>query len=203
MLNSTAFRVAFILSLSLHVFAISAGGLFRGAPHVEKERAIEVAYLVPEELKDELREKIIESLPREYDLRKKELQQSQREKKAAEEGAVEAGAELAKEQYLDEKELEKLEEYIQYYELIREKIKNTVSKNYRFDEAGTVEVVFRIGRTGALKEVLVNENTSAKIRILKAAALKSIEDASPFPPFPEALKRDELAFSLAIIFTKK
>ena len=204
MLSSTAFRIALAISVSLHIFAISAGGLFRGKPPIEEEREIEVAYLIPEAPEDAVSEEIIENLPQEYDLQDKELRQSERENKVAEDGSVKTEGELAEEQYLGEKELEKLEEYIQYYELIREKIKKLVARNYTSSrEEGAVEVAFTLDKRGALKNISIDEANSARCEALRETALKSIRQCSPFPPPPEALGKRDIVFSLAIIFKKK
>jgi len=204
MLKSTVFRAALAISLSLHIFAVSAGGLFRGKPPVEKEREIEVAYLLAETPEEVINEEIIENLPKEYDLRKEELRQSAREKKVAEDGSVKAEGALSEEQYLEQKELERLEEYIQYYELIREKIKKLVARNYRASrKEGAVEVAFVLDKKGALKNVSVDDANSAPCEALRETALKSIKQCSPFPPPPEALGKRDITFSLAIIFKRK
>ena len=204
MLNSAAFRIAFTLSLSVHLFAISAGGFFRGKPPIETNHKIEVTYLVPEEPRDKMEERIIENLPENYELRKKEMQKKDRkEKSVEEEGLTKAELPAKKEEYLDENELKKLEEYIQYYELIREKIKKHAAKNFSSREEGEVEVVFTLNKNGALKALSVNGPGSAKNSRLKNTALESIKYAAPFPAFPDSLTRGELAFTIAIIFKAK
>ncbi|MGB2706363.1 MAG: hypothetical protein WBC74_05880 [Candidatus Omnitrophota bacterium] len=204
MLNDTVFRIAFALSLSLHIFAVSAGGFFQGVPPVEENHEIEVTYIIPEESKDEMQERIIENLPQKYDLRDKELRQSERKKTITEDGSVKTEGELVREQYLHEKELERLEEYIQYYELIREKIKKLVAQNYTASrEEGAVEVAFCLDKNGFLKNLFLDKPKSAQSVVLRETALKSIRQCSPFPPFPESLKNNDLTFSLAIIFKKK
>lgn len=188
MLQNATFRTAFAISLSLHLFAISAGGFFHTKPLDDKNCPIEVSYLVPEISQDKIQERIIQNLPQKYDLEKKDLQQ-----------VVEKG-----EHYLSEEALKELEEYIQYYELIRESIKKYVSKNYtRFREEGIIEVAFTLNKNGILKNLAVDTSKSIKSPRLKTIALKSIKEASPFPPFPDSLKKKELAFAIAIIFKKE
>jgi len=181
---------------------VSAGGFFNAQPPLEENREIEVTYLMPEE---ELAEKIIQNLPQEYDLKDKELQQAaRREEVMLPEPIVEEDALLTEEQYLEEKELAKLEEYIQYYELIREKIKKTVARNYTlFREEGMVEVAFTLDKRGRLKNLIIDKLKSASSASLHKTALKSIERAAPFPAFPPLLKRDDLTFAIAIIFKKQ
>jgi len=199
MFDSTAFKIAFALSLSLHIFAVSAGGFFKAKPPLEENREIEVTYFMPEE---ELAEEVIQNLPREYDLKDKELQQAaRREEVKPSEPLTEEDSLLSAEQYLEEKERELLEEYIQYYELIREKIKKTVARNYtQFREEGMVEVAFTLDRRGRLKDLIIDKLKSASSASLHKTALRSIERAAPFPAFPRLLKRDDLTFAIAIIF---
>ena len=139
----------------------------------------------------------------EYDLPLADIsEESAREKRPSEEPGLEkTDAVPSEEQYLEEKELEELEEYIQYYELIRERIKKYVSRNYNaFKEEGGVGVVFSLYRSGALKDVQIDKTKSAENQALTRAALKSVRDAAPFPAFPESLKKDELTFNISIIF---
>lgn len=201
MFTENAFRIAFALSLSTHLLAASAGGFFHGKPPLEENREIEVTYLMPEE---EPAEEIIQNLPREYDLKDKELQQAvRREEVKPSEPLMEENSLLSAEQYLEEKELELLEEYIQYYELIREKIKKTVARNYtRFREEGMVEVAFTLDKRGHLKNLIIDKLKSASSASLHKTALRGIERAAPFPAFPPLLKRDDLTFAIAIIFKK-
>jgi len=204
MYNNVPFRIAFLLSVSVHLIAVSAGGFFQGAPPPEENREVVVAYLMPEAPEDAINEEIIENLPREYDLRDKELRQNNREKAIVEAGSVKADGELAEDQYLEEKELEKLEEYIQYYELIREKIKKLVARNYATSrEEGAVRVAFTLDKNGRLKDLLINKPRSVNITALHKAAIRSVRGAAPFPVFPPSVKRNDLTFNLAIIFKKK
>jgi len=202
MLKDIPFRAAFAISVSAHLLAVSAGGFFHGKPPLEENREIEVTYLVPEE---ELAEEIIQDLPREYDLKDKELQQARRREEAKlPEPQAESDSVLSEEQYLEEKELEKLEEYIQYYELIREKIKKTVARDYtRFREEGMVEVAFTLDKRGRLKNLIIDKLKSASSASLRKTALHSIERAAPFPAFPPLLKREDLTFAIAIIFKRQ
>ena len=105
MFNDTIFKIAFGVSLAAHVLVISAGSFFGEKPVLDKTREIEVTYFVPEEPRDELQQRIIENLPRTYELEKKELQESAREKRPSEEPGLEkTDAVPSEEQYLEEKE---------------------------------------------------------------------------------------------------
>ena len=189
MFNNTIFRITFAISLSFHLAVISAGSFFHKAVLLDKKPDIEITYLTPETPQDKLQEKVIENLPQIYDLKDKKLQQT---------------SEKSDEQYLEAKELAKLEEYIQYYELIREKIKKRVTENYtRFHEEGIAEVVFRLNKNGALENLTLNESKSTTSQLLKKTALKSVSAAAPFPAFPPSLDRGDLTFTIALIFKNK
>ena len=189
MFNNIAFRIAFLLSLSLHLVGISAGNFFQARAIDRENREIEITYLMPEIQKEEIQEEIIERLPENYDMEEKDLRQTIEKEEAL---------------YITEKELKDYEAYIQYYELVRERIKKYAAKNYtRSLKEGAVEAGFILNKNGTLKSASVNKSKSTDSAFLVDAALKSIKEASPFPPFPDSLKKKELAFAIAIIFKKE
>ena len=203
MFNDAYFRLAFTLSLSLHLFAMSAGGFFHKNPLPESAPEVEVTYILQEENKIDLTEKIIENLPREYDLQREELKEVSGHTNAALEKIIEDVLPIKEDNYLKEKELKSLEEYIQYYELLREKIKKMTSQYCsNLIERGEVTVSFVLGQNGALKQVVIDKAGSSKSAQLQNAALKSIKAAAPFPAFPASLQREELTFNISIIFKK-
>ena len=203
MFNDTVFRIAFAVSLSLHFFAISAGSFFQNKLVRDNRDNIEITYLIPEMPKDAI-EKVIEKLPEKYDLEEKELKKLEQKPSVADENTLlESAKKITKEQYLEEEGLKELEEYIAYYELIRERIKNRVSLGYtRSSREGSVDVTFTLTRNGSLKAIVINERTIAADATLQNLAAKAIKTDAPFPAFPDSLKRDELTFTLSIIFKK-
>ena len=205
MFKNITFRIAFTVSLSAHLLAMSAGGFFHKNPLKDTPEMIEVTYIIPETPKSKLEEKIIENLPKVYDLRKKELQKTEKPvKKEDISDALKFSDAPKKEEFLNEKDLKNLEEYIQYYELIRERIKNEVTRNHRnLSGEGRVDTLFTLTQKGELKNISIKEGSSTHSSALRKAALKSIGDASPFPAFPATLKKDTLTFNIAIIFQKQ
>jgi len=201
MFYNFSYRIAIGLSVAVHVIGISLGSAFYGNERPEKEPRAEVTYLVPEEIYDD-KEKIIESLPEKYDLKKKETSLGNESGKP-EDGAIRDAEN--QEKYLDEEELEKLEEYIEYYELIREKIKKTAARNYASfssDGEDAVGATFSLTRRGELVNVNIKESASRADSAMKEAAIRSIREAAPFPAFPETLDRAELTFNIAIVFKR-
>lgn len=90
--------------------------------------------------------------------------------------------------------------YISYYQIVREKIKRCAYQNYTGKETGEVTISFIISDDGYIKEIRLIEDKSSPSPYLREAALRSINDASPFPNFPKELDYPKLSFNLAITF---
>jgi len=90
--------------------------------------------------------------------------------------------------------------YINYYQIVREKIRRSAYQNYTHNETGEVYLSFIISCGGEIKDArLVEEKTHAG-DYLKDIALSSIKDASPFPNFPKELDYPQLSFNIIISF---
>lgn len=90
--------------------------------------------------------------------------------------------------------------YINYYQIVREKIRRCAYQNYTYNETGEVYVSFIISCDGYIKDArLVEERTTAG-DYLKNIALKSVRDASAFPDFPKELDYLQLSFNIIISF---
>ena len=201
MFRNISLKTALAVSLSMHLVILTPWS-YLNFDNAEQDNAqIEVTYILNELEKEELDE-IVENLPRKYDLEKKELAESPgKEPPAPSEKPQEAP--VKEDQYVEEERARELEGYIAYYELIREKIKKRVAKHYkRPNRRGRVDVLFKLDKTGALKELRIAGGEIAEGDTLARIALKSVRAAAPFPPFPDALKKDELTFSVFVIFKK-
>ena len=98
-------------------------------------------------------------------------------------------------------ELDSYPPYMDYYEKIREKIKETAYKNFTINSSGKVFINFTINNSGNLISLYLDEKNSNAPRTLKELAKSSIEKSAPFPKFPEELKRFRtLTFNLSIQF---
>jgi len=181
----------------MHIFLVSP---WSGLNLINKEKKIneniEVYYLMSEEIKEE----ILENIPQKYDLKKddtafgkNESTQEEYISSKFEEDTLSISEEIS----------ENLEEYIQYYELIRERIKKIVSNEYKGRKnGGEVSLVFILNSNGILKDVSYVPDKSSSDKYLIDIALKSLKDASPFPVFPGALKKESLSFNLTVVFKK-
>ncbi len=90
--------------------------------------------------------------------------------------------------------------YISYYQIVREKIKRAAYQNYTGKEEGEVNISFVILKDGSLQELRLVEEKSNSSAYLREMALKSIKEASVFPPFPAELDYPQLSFNLSITF---
>lgn len=90
--------------------------------------------------------------------------------------------------------------YISYYQIVREKIRRTAYRNYTRTEIGEVYLSFIVSADGYLKDVRLAEDRSSANPYLRNIALRSIEEASPFPGFPKELDYPQLSFNVIISF---
>lgn len=90
--------------------------------------------------------------------------------------------------------------YINYYQLVREKIRRAAYQNYSRTDTGEVYLSFIIANDGELKETRIVEDKSSSNPYLRETALRSIKEASLFPSFPKELNYSNLSFTVAISF---
>lgn len=90
--------------------------------------------------------------------------------------------------------------YINYYQMVREKIRRAAYQNYSRMETGEVYLSFVILSDGSLKETRLLEEKSSSSPYLREVALRSIKEAAPFPNFPKELDYPHLSFGVVISF---
>lgn len=90
--------------------------------------------------------------------------------------------------------------YINYYQIVREKIRRSAYQNYTQNETGEVYVSFIISNDGYIKGVHLVEDKTTANDYLRGIALRSVKDASPFPNFPKELDYPQLSFNIIISF---
>ncbi len=101
-------------------------------------------------------------------------------------------------------EMLKTPEYRSYYSLVREKIRKYAYFYYRKLEEGEVYLAFSLTPDGTLVNLVIDDARSTDSAYLKETARKSVEQAAPYPPFPQKLKEHaELAFNVIIDFELK
>lgn len=95
------------------------------------------------------------------------------------------------------------EKLLSYYRSIREKILGKLKRNYASHyNDGDVHLFFILDNKGAIKRIDVALNRSTKDNKLIDTALLSLQQASPFGPFPKELSVPQMPFSLIITFKK-
>jgi outer membrane biosynthesis protein TonB len=101
---------------------------------------------------------------------------------------------------LDEHMLKQNPAYMDYYRLIREKIRANTFQNYNIKKQGEVSASFLLLKDGSLQITELKTDAGYHGSLCKIAQ-KSIEKAAPFPTFPEELKEySSLRFSVTIYF---
>jgi len=89
--------------------------------------------------------------------------------------------------------------YEKYYLDVREKIKAIIEKNKRgILNESEVCIRFIVDRNGTLKDLYLYKSSGREAGNLEKLAVKSIRAASPFPPFTDKIKENELQFNLPI-----
>ncbi|MCF7916616.1 MAG: TonB C-terminal domain-containing protein [Candidatus Omnitrophica bacterium] len=101
---------------------------------------------------------------------------------------------------LKKENLQKSSVYMNYYRIIREKIRKTAYRNYKGRDQGKVYLNFNIAKDGSLQTVRFGQKSASNID-LKTIALSSIKKSAPFPAFPKELKKfSQLQFNISIYF---
>jgi len=93
--------------------------------------------------------------------------------------------------------------YLNYYQMIRNKIRNRAYLNYSKMESGEVYLTFILLSNGSLKQIKLIEERSSATSYLKDVGFNSIQEASPFPSFPKDLRYPDLTFNVVISFEVK
>lgn len=90
--------------------------------------------------------------------------------------------------------------YLNYYQLVRERIKERAYMNYSKFDAGEVYLTFVLFSDGSIKQIKLIEDKTTGNEYLRIVGLRSINEASPFPAFPRDLNYPELSFNVVISF---
>jgi len=95
-------------------------------------------------------------------------------------------------------------DYVNYYQLIREKIRSRLKDNYvSRNKQGDVYMVFILNSSGELQRLEIDKARSTTDKRLIDIAGGSVREASPFPKFPKGLSIPSMSFNLQISFKKE
>ena len=101
-------------------------------------------------------------------------------------------------------EIARSSEYKSYYQIIREKIRRLAYRNYKKLYEGEVFLTFAIDPNGGLLASEVKKDKSTPNSYLCDIATQSVQEASPYPAFPDKLKNNKrLTFNVIISFEIK
>ncbi len=100
-------------------------------------------------------------------------------------------------------ELKQKKDYVNYYQLIREKIRSRLKDSYRYyNREGDVYLSFTITLNGSLLSYSIDKSRSSQDDVLLQITGNSLKAASPFPALPRSLSMSKMSFSIAISFKK-
>jgi hypothetical protein len=88
--------------------------------------------------------------------------------------------------------------YAAYNEMVRDRIKEKVYENYDKMERGTVYLTFLLDEHGVLKEAKIIPEKTDATQHLQEIAMRSLKEASPFPPFLKGMSLSEYPFNIEI-----
>ncbi len=88
--------------------------------------------------------------------------------------------------------------YAAYNEMVRERIKEKVYANYDKMERGSVYLTFLLDEHGVLKDARIIEEKTDASEHLQEIAMRSLQEASPFPPFLKGMNLTEYPFNIEI-----
>jgi outer membrane biosynthesis protein TonB len=92
--------------------------------------------------------------------------------------------------------------YLSYNEAIRQKIRQRAFTfvNHPDFKQGEVYLTFVLDSNGNLKDLKIIDSKTHANDYLRGVGVKSVEQSSPFSPFPADLHYDELTFNVVISF---
>jgi TonB family protein len=198
MFTDPLFRAAFAVSLVAHIAVIAPAYFTSNTAERQESRQIELNYILINDASIAMEEELYSSDQDEDAVESSEQDRfsditvmdspSQQEVHLSEE--IRAASQ-------DTQQREKA--YLEYFNLIREKIRARVYSSSASSEEGVVEVVFTVSSDGRL--VYINKADTTLSRGIKKSVINAMRRAQPFPPFPQELGNRPITFSLAIKFS--
>jgi len=101
---------------------------------------------------------------------------------------------------LPDKNLKDNPDYMDYYRIIREKIRSNAYDYYNNSERGEIRINFILLKDGTVGDLRIKTDSTENTG-LKEIAIRSVRTAAPFPAFPESLKEyPRMQFNISIYF---
>ncbi len=102
-----------------------------------------------------------------------------------------------------EAQLKRSKDYINYYQLIREKIRSRLKDNYQYyRREGEVYLSFVLTQNGSLLSYAIDRPKSTQDEVLLHITATSLKAISPFPALPRSLSMSKMSFNIMISFKK-
>jgi len=102
-----------------------------------------------------------------------------------------------------EVQLKQSKDYVNYYQLIREKIRSRLKDNYQYyNREGEVHLSFVLTQNGSLLSYAIDRSKSTQDEVLLHITATSLKAISPFPALPRSLSISRMSFNIMISFRK-
>lgn len=102
-----------------------------------------------------------------------------------------------------EAQLRQNKDYVNYYNLIREKIRSRLKDNYQYyRREGDVYLSFTLTPNGSLLSYSIDRSRSTQDEVLLHITATSLKAVSPFPALPKSLSTSKMSFNISISFKK-
>ncbi len=116
---------------------------------------------------------------------------------------AEALKDASKETAKREARLKQSRDYVNYYQLIREKIRARLKDNYKhYSREGEVHLSFVLTQNGSLLSYAIDRSKSTNDEMLLHITATSLKAISPFPALPRSLSMSRMSFNIVISFKK-
>ncbi|MDP3730791.1 MAG: hypothetical protein Q8R14_04635 [Candidatus Omnitrophota bacterium] len=102
-----------------------------------------------------------------------------------------------------ETQLKQSRDYVNYYQLIRERIRSRLKDNYQYyNREGEVHLSFVLTQNGSLLSYAIDRSKSTQDEVLLQITAASLKAISPFPALPRSLSMSKMSFNVVISFKK-
>ncbi|MBD3425997.1 MAG: hypothetical protein GF409_02050 [Candidatus Omnitrophica bacterium] len=200
MFMDPAFRLALTLSVIAHLAVISPSYLLQTTDREDAEAdMVELDYIIINDPRVALEEEIYATASCDNKEQENEKTGDSTSKGLALDSKESIQSSLQEETAPQEHQNEKEKAYLDYFNVLREKIRSCIHSYAPGDEKGTVEVVFTVSSNGALQKI--DQIHTVLPRDTERGVIKAIRRSQPFPAFPEQLGENPLTFALTIKFT--
>jgi len=109
----------------------------------------------------------------------------------------------SKESAKKEAQVKQSKDYVNYYQLIREKIRSRLKDNYQYyNREGEVHLSFILTQNGSLLSYAIDRSKSTQDEVLLHITATSLKAVSPFPALPRSLSMSKMSFNIVISFKK-